>query len=175
MSHHVRRLARSAKAALAVYPRAVLAVDGRTGAGKSTLAQVLASHLRAAGHHVDILPLDLLAYGWDDLAGAVHAGARLTSAFRALGEARYRPYDWERGRPAERDITVAGDLLIVEGCGALSATLAPLIDDGVIVRASRDTREARITARDHYDWSAERRAWEEQHDALTYPPSVRRP
>lgn len=144
---------------------ACLGIDGRTGAGKSTLAVQVADHLSSRGINTAIIPLDLLCYGWDDLAGGVERAAYLLRGFP--GPLRWRPYDWPRGQIGEPTVTRC-ELLIIEGCGAISDPLRPYLTLAVWLEADDGVREARIRARDDYDWAAERIEWERQHNVLPY-------
>lgn len=153
-------------------PRAIIAVDGATGAGKTTLASALARQLDAV-----VLSLDSLCHGWDDLAGGIARGGALAAEFQASGELHYYPYDWVNARVSETPIQARGRVLIVDGCGAASDEFAaaaggPIWDAVVFARASQREREARIAARDDYDWSEHRGPWQAQHDALSYTASL---
>ncbi|OKL54857.1 hypothetical protein BSZ39_01915 [Bowdeniella nasicola] len=153
-------------------PRAIIAVDGATGAGKTTLATALARQLGGV-----VLSLDSLCHGWVDLSGGVARGGALAAEFKASGELRYRPYDWVNARVSETPIQARGHVLIVDGCGAASdefvaAAGGPIWDAVVFAQASTREREARIAARDDYDWSEHRGPWQAQHDALSYAASL---
>ncbi len=144
---------------------ACIGIDGRTGAGKSTLAARLADRLRHRGLSTAIIPLDLLCYGWDDLAGGIARADRLLRAFP--GPITWFPYNWLSGQIAAPTVTRC-EVLIIEGCGAISDLLQPHLTVGVWVEADDEVRDARIRERDDYDWAAERIAWERQHNALPY-------
>ena len=89
----------------------VVLIDGRSGSGKTRLAERLAAQRPTA----QVLHVEDLYPGWDGLA----AGA--ASLADALRSGHYRAYDWVAGAfGAERRITRALPL-IVEGCGALTA------------------------------------------------------
>ncbi|SEA40468.1 AAA domain-containing protein [Bowdeniella nasicola] len=155
-------------------PRAIIAIDGATGVGKSTIAAALAAQLRSSGLTVVILSLDLLSYGWHDLAGGVRRGGECAARFRADGRFDYQPYDWHLGRVSDERVSAAGQVLILDGCGAASREFAAaaadpaILDAAIIARASVATRTRRISQRDAYDWSDMREAWESQHEALSY-------
>jgi uridine kinase len=152
---------------------AVLAVDGRSAGGKSTLAGRLADAVPGtAVVHTDDIAWWHSVLGWVDLM----ADGVLEPLRR--GEAvSYRPPKWdERGRPGAVQVPAGRRLVIVEGVGAGRRELTHLLD-GVVwvetdraVTAQRD--EARIAAgetdRATYDsWMAEeepfvaaQRTWE---------------
>lgn len=92
----------------------VLLIDGRSGAGKTTLAEGIAVTLQAQILHVeDLYP------GWDGLA----AGS--ASIAEALESGSYHRYDWLVGEFSETSVELdLSQPLVIEGCGAL--TLANL-------------------------------------------------
>ena len=91
-------------------PPSVVMIDGRSGAGKTTLAAQIADELEA-----QVLHMDDLYRGWD---GLLDAPARLETA---LAEGTYHTYDWDRGRPAHRVMITADRPLVIEGCGSITA------------------------------------------------------
>lgn len=86
-------------------------IDGRSGAGKTSLALALATELGAT-----VLHMDDLYRGWEGLADAP---ALLDQALRS---GTYRRYDWERGELGETRTIDRTRPLIIEGCGSLTAT-----------------------------------------------------
>lgn len=116
---------------------AVLAVDGRSNNGKTTVAARIREKVRGSVViHTDDIAFEHSRFGWADLLidgilVPVHQG-------RAVS---YRPPRWdEHGR--EGSIEVPGDcpLLIIEGDGAGRREVAHLIDTLIWVQA--DEREA---------------------------------
>lgn len=88
----------------------VVMIDGRSGAGKTALAERIATELGAQTLH-----LDELYPGWEGLA----AGSRAVTP--ALRTGRYRRYDWARGAFTETVELDTQRPLVVEGCGAVTA------------------------------------------------------
>lgn len=97
-------------AAAAPLTPSVVLIDGRSGSGKTTLAAEIAQELGA-----DILPVESLYPGWDGLA----AGS--SSVAKALDEASYLRYDWVTGRFEEDPVRLAPQVLVIEGCGAITS------------------------------------------------------
>lgn len=93
----------------------MILIDGRSGSGKTSLAQQLVALLRGQGRSAQLLHLEDLYPGWDGLA----AGSR--AAADALGEGGYRPYDWGTGGFGSWVPLSSERPLIVEGCGAITA------------------------------------------------------
>lgn len=117
---------------------AVLAVDGRSGSGKSTFASAVCAHLPGSVVvHTDDVAWWESFFGWD----ALMATGVLEPARRG-GDVRYRPPAWEtRGREGRIRVPAGARLLIVEGVGASRRSLAHLVDASVWVQS--DGAEAR--------------------------------
>ncbi len=145
----------------------VLLIDGRSGAGKTTLAAALAA--RRPGSVV--LHLEDVYPGWDGLDAASATLVRdVLQPLRAGRQARWRRWDWTAD--------VAGDwctphpspalapLLIVEGVGSLSRAARRLADRAIWIELDADTRKRRALGRDgdgyapHWDrWAAQEAAF----------------
>lgn len=146
----------------------VLAVDGRSGSGKSELAAAVVGALRARGAAVRLLALEDAYPGWSGLAAGVRAVAEGVLAPLARGEpGAYRRYDWVAGRPAGT-VTVApdADVLVVEGCGAGAAACAPFVDALVWLEAPEPVRRDRALRRDAGSWAHLWDHWAAQEAAL---------
>lgn len=137
----------------------VLFIDGRSGAGKTSLAERLAAQTNA-----QVLHLDDLYPGWQGLARGS------ASVARALDQGRFHPYDWHAGKVARHAFKLGDDPLIIEGCGSLTqnnlraaeawaealtsqtdATTSQVsctLVLGVWCEASEEVRKARAFARD---------------------------
>lgn len=115
----------------------VLAVDGRSNSGKTTVAARIRDMVPgAAVIHTDDIAFEHSRFGWADLLIGgilvpVHEG-------RAVS---YRPPRWdEHGREGFIEVPVGCPLLIIEGDGAGRREVAHLIDTLIWVQA--DEREA---------------------------------
>jgi hypothetical protein len=118
----------------------LLAIDGRSSAGKSTLAGRIAGLVpRSAIVHTDDLAWWHSRFGWDDLliAGVVTPLRR--------GEAvEYRPPAWEaRRRPGSITVPAGADLVVIEGVGSGRASLAGHVDAVIWVDAAPDVADGR--------------------------------
>lgn len=123
----------------------VVAVDGRGGAGKSTLSRLLAEELGpAAVVHTDDLAWHEPFFGW---GGLLRAGV-LEPLHR--GEAvDFRPPQWvARGREGSIAVPAGLRAVVVEGAGARQEEYADLIDATVWVQAEVAEAERRGVARD---------------------------
>lgn len=98
-----------------LYELDAIVIDGRSGSGKTSLADSLVRRLRGRGREAQLLRVEDLYPGWDGLV----AGSRAVAAALAAGS--YRRYDWLRGEFAEQVMISSTRPLIIEGCGAVTA------------------------------------------------------
>lgn len=150
----------------------VVVIDGRSGAGKSSLAARL---VRAwpLSTPTQLLALDSVYPGW----GGLERGAEIAREGVLRPHARgvigiWRRWDWERAAEAESHAVDPALGLIVEGCGALTPASAALADVTVWVDGPSASRRRRALERDgdgfrsHWDmWAAQ----EETHIARHAP------
>jgi len=122
----------------------VLAIDGRSGAGKTTLALALAASLDAP-----VVSLEDLYGGWDGLEHGVTLLASAVLRPLAEGAAAHVPrYDWDVGAWATPWTLEPTECLIVEGAGAGARVLAPYTSVLVWVELASARRRERALARD---------------------------
>ena len=124
----------------------VVAVDGASGAGKTTLAFRLSIALRRA----PVVHMDDLYPGWDGLEAGVRRLVEEVLEPLSRGEpGRYRRYDWTLEEPAEaRVVPVTAPVLVVEGVGCGAPACAPYLSLLVWVDAPADVRWTRAMSRD---------------------------
>ncbi|MFC4564767.1 hypothetical protein ACFO4E_23150 [Nocardiopsis mangrovi] len=141
----------------------VLAVEGRSGSGKSLLASLLADRIGCPVVHMD----DLYP-GWTGLAAAVPLALDHVVAPLARGrDPRWPRFDWERGRHAGWAGTAARDTLILEGCGSGARDLRPYLSALIWVDAPAQVRARRLAHRaDAAAYAPYRRMWARQEDAF---------
>jgi hypothetical protein len=115
----------------------ILAVDGRSNAGKTTLAaRILGVVPGSAVVHTDDIAWEHSRFGWPDLLAD-----GILAPVRAGGAVSYRPPRWaEHGREGSIDVPAGCALLIVEGDGAGRREVGHLIDGLIWVQS--DEREA---------------------------------
>ena len=122
----------------------VVAVDGHSSSGKSTLGQRLAAVLPEAGLlHTDDLAWHHGVFAWDGLLRD-----SVLPVVRAGAELDYRPPQW-RARRRTGSITLPGrlDYLVVEGVGASQPSLRDCYDLVIWVETEEPTRSARDLVR----------------------------
>ena len=118
----------------------VLAVDGRSSSGKTTMAARLQDVVAgSAVVHTDDIAWWHSRFGWADLLiGGVLAPAR---AGRPVS---YRPPQWdERQRPGAIEVSADCPLLIIEGVGAARRESAHLTDAAIWMQADERETERR--------------------------------
>jgi len=141
---------------------AVLALDGRSGSGKTVLATALAARAGA-----EVVSLDELYPGWDGLAAA--PGLLVEHVLRPLAEGRAAAvprWDWTAGASGTPRPVVPGPLLLVEGVGCGDPGCAPYLSGLVWLDLPAALRRERALGRDgalytpHWDrWAAQEEAY----------------
>jgi hypothetical protein len=121
----------------------IVGVDGRSGAGKSTIAGRVAAALGAPVVHLDdVVP------GWDGLAESVDRLVDWVLAPAAAGRpVRWRRYDWELARYVEWHETPVDGVLVVEGSGCGARHAARYLTALVWIETPDDVRRDRLAAR----------------------------
>lgn len=134
-------------------------IDGRSGSGKTELAQRLAAETGARVIHMD----DLYA-GWHGLATGSRLLERGILAPLAAGEtAVWRRWDWALGDWGRQDRVEPTHPLIIEGCGSLTIESSLHADRAIWLEAPEVVRRSRALERDGDDsWWV---LWREQEDA----------
>jgi hypothetical protein len=123
---------------------AVLAVDGRSSGGKTTLADRLAAVVPGAVVvHTDDVAWWHAAFDWvnllvDGVLAPVRRGAAVS----------YRPPKWdERGRAGAIEVPTGASLVIIEGVGAGRRELTELLDGVVWVQTDPEVTARRDAVR----------------------------
>ncbi|WP_279366855.1 hypothetical protein [Microbacterium testaceum] len=150
----------------------VVALDGRSGAGKSSLARRLVAAWPGRGR-VQLVALDDVYPGWDGLAEGVEYARRVILSPHARGLIGvWERWDWEASARADAYAVDPSLPLVVEGSGLLTPEVARLADVSVWVDAPPASRKARALDRDgdtyrpHWDrWAAQ----EDRHLEAHHP------
>jgi para-aminobenzoate synthetase len=143
----------------------LLAVDGRSGAGKTSLALELAALLRP---HLDVevFHLDSIYPGWGGLDAALDTYAAEVVAPLAAGRtAHWNWWDWENDRPGPADSTRPADVVILEGVGAGAGAARPALDALAWVELPAGARRDRALDRDGETFAPHWDRWAAQEDA----------
>jgi len=165
------------------HPTLLVAVDGAGGAGKSTLADLLAQELLQAGVPCEVIHFDdfylpsaerqipLAAqqvggdFDWQRLEREV------LLPLRAGRSARYARYDWSMDALAEAHVVQPGQVVIVEGVYSSRLELAAHYHLAIWVDCPRNLRLARGVARDgeghrdrwEHDWMPAEDRYVQEH------------
>lgn len=143
----------------------VVIIDGRSGAGKSSLAgRVIRDWpLRTP---VQLVALDSIYPGWDGLERGSEIARETVLIPHGRGlHGTWRRWDWEREAEAEAHGIDPALGLIVEGCGALTPSSARLADVTVWVDGPQESRRTRALERDGDGFRTYWSMWAAQEDA----------
>jgi uridine kinase len=144
---------------------AIVAVNGHSSSGKTTLAGRLAARLPAAAVlHTDDLAWHQGVFAWDELLLEA-----VLPVVQAGGPLDYRPPQWQ-ARSRDGSIMLPGSLnfLVVEGVGASQESVRDLYDLVIWMETDEPTRLARDLPRvadgemspaDYASWMAEENAY----------------
>ena len=123
----------------------LVAVDGRGGAGKSTLVERLRGIVpRSEVVHTDDIAWNHAYFDWGDLLvenvlAPLHRGEPVT----------FRPAAWaEHDRPGAIQVASGLDVVWIEGTGIIREQCAPWIDASIWIQGDLDEQERRLVARD---------------------------
>ena len=135
----------------------VVAVDGPSGAGKTSLAAGLAE---VTGGHV--LHLDDLYPGWHGLSAAPGIVAGILDAIAVGDIGRARRWSWVRDRPGPVLLVPPTPLLILDGVGSGAAVVRPFLSVLVWVDAPPAVRKERALSRDGGTYAPYWDVWADQ-------------
>ncbi|TWP34823.1 hypothetical protein [Leekyejoonella antrihumi] len=160
----VALIVRAARSASVGQPRTVIVgIDGRSGAGKTTTADLVATCLGSA----QVVHMDDFYTGWHGLAQSVPRLAQDVLAPVCRGEhAGYRRYDWVTQAYAESIRVLPGRFLVVEGCGSTTGPARICTDVRVWLDAPPAVRRRRGLARDGDAYRPMWSMWRDQEDDL---------
>lgn len=165
-AEHVAAVVALALAAESPCGPVVVALDGPSGAGKTTLARGVESALEEHGA-VAVLHLDLLYPGWDGLAQAPALLATHVLGPLARGEHAAHPvWSWVRDEWAGTREVPRCDYLVVEGCGSSVGPARAYAAVAVFVDADPALRMRRGLERDGETYRPHWQRWADQEAAL---------
>ena len=128
----------------------IIVIDGRAGAGKSTLALDLQNELFRSGESMPrVIHMDDLYEGWTGLAqGADYLQRFVLGPLLANGTSSWQEYNWElESRERWREFS-GGTPLIIEGCGSLNRYTSTVAHLTVWLDVSVEVRKQRWLERD---------------------------
>ena len=144
----------------------IIAVDGRSGAGKTRLAVELAALFREH-HTVSLFHLEDIYPGWDGLqSGMDRYVSRVLTPLAAGGTASWRAWDWTADEDGPERSTPPADVVIVEGVGSACRAALDFLDVSIWVDAPDEVRRSSALTRDgdtyapFWDrWARQEQAW----------------
>lgn len=141
----------------------IIAIDGRSGSGKTSLAGAVAAELR----HATVVHLDDIYPGWDGLAATpALLVAQVLEAVRRAEPAAFRRFDWVRGTFTDSVTVPRAKFLIVEGAGSSVGMARRYADIRVWLEADAAIRKERGLSRDGDAYAPHWQRWAEQEDAV---------
>lgn len=143
----------------------VVLIDGRSGAGKSSLARHLVARWPMAGR-VQLVALDSIYPGWDGLERGVELARELILRPHARGLIGvWERWDWDAAATAEAHAVDPSLPLIVEGSGLLTDVTGRLGDVRVWLESPQSSRKRRALDRDGATYEPHWDKWARQEDA----------
>lgn len=144
----------------------IIAVDGRSGAGKTTVAVELAALLRRH-RTVSLFHLEDIYPGWDGLAGGVDRYVQsVLEPLRTGHPAVWTAWDWEAGSDGASRTTELADVVLVEGVGSSHGPALDLLDAVIWVDTPAQARKRRALERDGDSYAPFWDTWAAQEDRL---------
>jgi para-aminobenzoate synthetase len=141
----------------------LVAVDGRSGAGKTEVAALLSEVLGG----VPVVQVDDVVPGWDGLSAGVDRFVTGVLEPWAAGEVGWLArWDWEQDAAAAPQHVQRPHLAVVEGCGAGSARCRPFLSAVVWLEAPDVVRKERALDRDGDLYRPHWQRWADQEAAL---------
>jgi len=143
----------------------MIAIDGRCGSGKTTLAARLAAELGCPVIHTDdyYLPLDRRCAGWEKKPAANIDFDRLRNQLLLplhRGEAaEYRPYSCREGAYLQPAPVPSAPVILVEGSYSQHPALRDLYDLKIVLTCSDSCQTARLQNREGERFELFRRRW----------------
>jgi uridine kinase len=139
----------------------IIAIDGPGGAGKSSFAGLLSTHL----DHAPILHTDDFASWEHPLDWWPRLLEQVLQPLARNQSARYQRYDWNLRQLAEWHDIQPVPYLILEGVSSARAAFQPYLTFSIWIETPREERLRRGLARDGEDALAQWQDWMQHEDA----------
>ncbi|MGO4189133.1 chorismate-binding protein [Pseudarthrobacter sp. TAF60_1] len=142
----------------------IIAIDGRSGAGKTTLAIEVAARLR--NHHkVSLFHLEDIYPGWNGLAAGIERYVSTVLGPLSSGEpATWTSWDWANHYDGDTRVTLPSEIVIIEGVGAAALQARPLLSAVIWADSPDDVRRKRALDRDGGTYEPYWEQWAAQED-----------
>ncbi len=132
----------------------IVAIDGRSGSGKSAFARRLAENVACTVVHTDdyYLPMERRVPDWRKIPCAnmdlMRLRQEVLEPFLAGQTGTYRPYDCRSGTYRPAGAVPPGGVLLIEGSYSHSKELAWLCDLKIFLTCSPEAQRKRLQARE---------------------------
>lgn len=162
----------------------IITLDGRSGAGKTTLADTLKEELTSQGHTVTLIHMEDMYQGWNGLADGARQWSFSATSISQDGPAMWFGWDWEKNEktgpftkiyehsdtavPRSMRSRAPRHILLCEGVGAMAGAA----DLSIWLEVDEETRKERAIARDGKVMEEHWDMWKEQEDQLFEDRSV---
>lgn len=146
----------------------IIAIDGPSGAGKTSLSLTLADELSRKGlTRPQVVSMDDLYPGWSGLSAGVELAAESVLEPLSRGvDGRFKRWDWSRNQRGDQVLVPAKDWLILEGVGSGARKCRPYLAGLIWLEAEEPIRYRRTVQRDGDETRAHWGQWARQEDAL---------
>lgn len=144
-----------------------MALDGRSGSGKTVLAGRVAVELARRRVECSVVHLDDMYPGWTGLAAALpRLCDDVLAPLREGRPARFTSWDWHADGPGpEREVQVT-EVVLVEGVGAGATCCPELVDLVVWLEVEAGERRRRALLRDGETFAPHWDEWAAQEEAV---------
>jgi uridine kinase len=136
----------------------LVVIDGPAGAGKTTLAREIISHVGVG----EVIHGDDLYNGWGDaLTPTLERTLQqwVLQPLRVGAAPRYQRYDWALGKYRSEVIVPKTPMIILEGVGVALPSVTTLADLSIWIDIDPELGLERVIARDGGAITAEMRRW----------------
>lgn len=143
----------------------IIGIDGRSGAGKTTLTAQLAAVLERR-HDVTVFHLEDIYPGWNGLAQGMDTFVRdVLQPLRRGEDAHWTAWDWLTNEPGTPRLTRAAEIVLAEGVGACNELARPLLSTSVWIELPAAARKLRAMERDGRSYEKFWDMWAEQEES----------
>jgi uridine kinase len=150
-----------------------IAIDGKCGAGKSTLAEDIKKYLKANSFEISIIHLD--SFIRPKKFRSYYSSPKDYDFERVLNEvliplkngkrALFDLYDWSSDSFKKQDIINPPTVLIIEGVNSCDKSLKDYMDFMIFVNLDKETRKQRVLKRGDFT-QKEFEVWSEAEDEI---------
>nr|WP_209436255.1 hypothetical protein [Kocuria subflava] len=140
----------------------LIGIDGRSGAGKTSLAQQL-SEVLSVTRDVVTFHLEDIYPGWDGLAQGIEIyNDSILACLREEQDAYWTAWDWLADSPGGPRLTRCAEIVILEGVGACNWVAREVLDVSVWVELPESQRRTRALSRDGNTYQEFWERWAQQ-------------